>query len=280
MKKQILGVQISSTLNDRFSNYRKVENIIKEALSKDISPDIVVLPEVWTTGWDCYSFCDTKENDLKTEDFLKELAVKYKANIIGGSYIKETEDGNYNTCCVFLKNGEKLAEYKKIHLYSPDGEAKYVKSGDTPVIVEIEGLKIGLSICYDIRFPELYRSYINSKSMPELLINMSAWPKSRAAQYISMAQSRAIENQSYFLALSQTGLIKNDVYNAGNSLFVSPMGEIISKTGEEETYFNFEVDTDLVYKIRKTYPNLDNRKVFDFGFIPKYFVEKSLCSKK
>lgn len=274
MKKNILAIQLQSVLGDTRANYLKVSNMIDDFYKKISDengplPDIIVLPEVWTTGWYPDIFKDSIDSFNETEDFLSSIARKYYVNIIGGSYIRGADDLIKNTCPVMDRSGKLIARYDKIHLYSPDGEAKYVSEGHTPVIVNIEGVKIGLSICYDIRFPELFRSYINTPFSPEFLINMSAWPLSRKEQYIIMASSRAIENQAYFLALSQTGNIKGNINNSGNSLIVDPMGNIKEKLTEKEGYMTFKVDTDIVSKVRETYPNLPNRKVHNFGFVPE-----------
>lgn len=274
MKKNILAIQMNSEIGDTRANYAKVASMIDNfylGLTGGASlPDIIVLPEVWTTGWFCDIFKDSADSFSETEDFLSRTAIKYHVNIIGGSYIRGVNGLCKNTCPVFNREGKLLARYEKIHLYAPDGEAKAVTPGETPVIVDIEGVNIGLSICYDIRFPELFRSYINSPYPPELMINMSAWPLSRKEQYGLMASSRAIENQCYFLALSQTGNIKGNVNNSGNSLMVDPMGHTTEKLGEEEGYIYTKINTEIVQKVRETYPNLLNRRVHNFGFVPEF----------
>ena len=269
---------MSAVSADFDTNQKKVTSLfddfyVKSGIcgdNKESMPDIVFLPEVWTLGWnpECFRECASK-NEAMVE-FLSDLARKYNVNIVGGSYIRKTEDGYKNTCPVIDRSGTLCAMYDKIHLYSPDGEAKAVAAGDIPLIADIEGLKIGLSICYDIRFPELFRSYMTSENRPDILINLSAWPKTRRSQYEAMAKSRAIENQSYFLALSQTGLIKNDIYNSGYSLLVHPMGETVASLNEDEGFIYETIDTDIVNNVRETYPNLLNRRVNDFGFYPKY----------
>lgn len=270
MKKNILAIQMSSIIGDINANFSKIEFMIEEFYSKnpEFNPDIIILPEVWTTGWFCEIFKSLKDDKFQTENFLSKIARKHNVNIIGGSYIKETEGKLKNTCPVIKRDGEVFARYEKIHLYAPDGEAVDVDEGKTPLIVDIEGLKIGLSICYDIRFPELFRSYINSVHAPEMMINMSAWPLTRKNQYTSLAKARAIENQSYFLALSQTGEIKNGVYNSGNSILVDSTGETLYQLDEKEGYIFAEIDTETVCKTRETYPNLNARKVHNFGFAP------------
>ena len=102
---------------------------------------------------------------------------------------------------------------------------------------------------------------------------MSAWPLSRKEQYQVMAQTRAIENQCYFLALSQTGHIKGNINNAGNSLMVEPMGNIVEKLSEKEGYLTAKINKDIVYETRKKLPNLLNRNINNFGLIPEFAGE-------
>jgi len=294
MKKNILAVQMSSHEGDFEANSAKISSLIGEFYSgfekcPNISnpaaansgyganklcnsgyPDIIFLPEVWTLGWYPSIFKKYAKANEKALEFLSALAKKYDVNIIGGSYIRETKDGYKNSCPVVSRNGEILAFYDKIHLYSPDGEAEAVNAGNTPVIVDIEGLKTGLSICYDIRFPELFRSYITSPDMPDMLVNLSAWPKTRKNQYEAMAKSRAVENQSYFLALTQTGPLKDNVYNCGYSMLVNPLGDTIVSLNDDEGFIFETVDTDVTTNVRRQYPNLSNRKVNNFGFQPEF----------
>ena len=277
MIKNILALQIPSLIAKPKENFKNLEEYLSEIFAdKTIKPDFIFLPEVWSVGW--YPQCfEQFNNDNETLDFLVKIAKKYNVNIFGGSYIRNDNGKLKNSMPVILRDGSILGFYDKIHLYTPDGEG-VLSCGNTPAIFEIEGLRIGVSICYDIRFPELFRSYINQDEPPHLLVNLSAWPMTRAAQYVSMAKSRAIENQSYFLALSQCGQIKDDVYNSGCSCLVEPMGECICKLDVNRGYIYSQIDTDVVDNVRNTYPNLRNRKVFDYGFnVLKYSVGSVKC---
>lgn len=265
MKKNILALQIPSVIANQEANFKNLEQYISEILSNcNISPDFLFLPEVWSNGWFPPCFCDFCD-DNKTLDFLSGIAKKYSVNIFGGSYIRNDNGALKNSLPVILRNGDVLGFYDKIHLYTPDGEG-VLSCGTSPCIFEVEGLRVGVSICYDIRFPELFRSYINAVAPPHLLINLSAWPKTRAEQYIQMAASRAVENQSYFLALSQCGEIKDKIFNSGCSSLVDPMGHPLCALGADKGYIYAEIDTQVVDKTRAEFPNLKNRKVFDFGF--------------
>lgn len=251
MQKNILALQFKAELGDKIANFNKVEAMVATIGEK---VDILFLPEVWQTGWHCDDFLAASEDENgPTINFLKNLARKYDINIIGGSYIKKNGEKFTNCTPVINRAGALVANYEKNHLFALDGEAKYVSKGEKLLYVHIEGLKIGLSICYDIRFPELFRSF---KPMPELLVNLSAWPKTRTHHYTTLCSARAIENQAYFLGLSQTGEIKNSVYNAGNSLLVDPFGETIVQLGEEEDYIFKTIDAHKVTQIREKFPNL------------------------
>lgn len=279
MQTNILALQFRAELCDKTANFAKVEAMIGNALSEGAAfgssggADIILLPEVWQTGWVCESFPEAAEPDSiggTTIEFLSALARKYNVNIVGGSYIKKTENGLRNSCPVVSRTGEILAHYDKNHLFTPDGEAKHITRGENILAVELEGLKVGLSICYDIRFPELFRAY-DCGDMPHLLVNMAAWPKTRAHHYSTLCTARAIENQAYFLGLSQSGEIKNGVYNAGQSLLVSPFGDVIQKLGEDEGYIFQTIDTDEVEKIRADYPNLKECRTEGYKKICKSF---------
>ena len=146
-----------------------------------------------------------------------------------------------------------------MHLFQHygDGEADFNTIGKKPVMFELEGIKIGISICYDIRFPELFRAY--SLNGAKILVNMAAWPKSRPHHWNTLQRARAIENQSFMIAVSQCGKIENDSYNYGHSQIISPFGEIVCSMGEEEGAILQKINTDEVDELRKNVPTLKDK---------------------
>ena len=173
---KISALQMSSIVGNVDKNREKVQKIISAELEKDT--DILVLPEVWTVGWSCEDFEKSaeKSNNSDTIKLLSELAKKYNVNILGGSFIEKSLDGNlYNTCPVINREGNLVAKYSKMHLYSYCGctEGTYITTGKNPVMINLDGINIGLTICYDIRFPEIFREY--RKAGADLLVNMAAW---------------------------------------------------------------------------------------------------------
>lgn len=265
---KILAIQMSSVIGDKWENFAKIADLIEKNFKK--GTDIIVLPEVWNVGWKPSEFKDSAEDlqDSETVEFLSELAQRYNVNIIGGSFItrkeergkrEEKDDSSrltshvslYNTCPILNRDGELIATYDKMHLFSYYGcdEGKYITKGEKPVVVDIEGTKIGLSLCYDIRFPEIYRAY--RKAGTDLLINMAAWPKSRAVHWEALSKARAIENQCFMVALTQSGLIEKEEYNLGHSKIIDYNGEVISEITNGEGAMFAEIKFDEIYKFRE-----------------------------
>ncbi len=252
-KIKLLAVQIGSVIANKERNIMKVKNLLEESLST-LKADFVFLPEVWTSGWDCPSFPECAEyiDSAESVQMLKEVAVKYNTNIIGGSIIEKKENGElYNTMPVIDRNGSLVCTYSKNHLYSYYGcdEGKYITAGKNPVMVTLDGVKIGLTVCYDIRFPEIYRAY--RKAGADLIINAAAWGASKKIPWDAMTTSRAVENQTYFVALTQTGDLKNGDKNLGHSMIIDYQGNILSEINKIEGCFSAEIDLNSMYEFRK-----------------------------
>ena len=252
-KVRLLAIQMESVIGELDLNIDTVKNLVCACLEKNSGADFVFLPEVWTVGWDTDSFVKTAETleESKAVKMLSQIAKKYDVNIIGGSFIRRDGNKYYNSCPVILRNGQIKAVYDKNHLYSyyGDKESTYITRGSNPVMVEIEGVKLGLSICYDIRFPEIYRAY--RKAGADILVNMAAWGKHKKIPWDSMTTSRAVENQTYMVALTQTGLLLNGEENLGHSMIIDYEGKILDEINEIEGGIYAEVNLDKMYKFRE-----------------------------
>jgi len=247
----VLGIQIQSVLGDKKQNYKRISDCIEKGIKENT--DLIVLPEVWTCGWSPDLF-RTSAEDLETgetTEFLKKLAISYNCYIVGGSYITKFDDVYYNTCPVIDDRGNLIASYNKSHLYSyyGCGEGLYVTNGINPVLVDIKGIKTGLTICYDIRFPEIYRAY--RKAGADLLINVAAWGKGKEIPWQILTSARAIENQCNFIAINQTGLIKDESYNLGFSRVVNYDGTLNCEIDETKNYLYAKIKFDeTMYEFR------------------------------
>ncbi len=263
-KLNISAIQMCSKIGDKKANFEKVATLIERDVKTGV--DVIVLPEVWTVGWSPKHFRESAEdiNNGETVNFLSQIAKKYNSWVIGGSFISKEKTHYYNTCPVFSRNGELIATYSKNHLFSYYGcdEGKYVEIGKSPVMVDIEGVKTGLTICYDIRFPEIYRAYRIAGA--DLFINCAAWGLKKPVPWESMTRCRAIENQTFMVALTQSGYIENGEWNIGHSRIIDYKGESTAEIKDQkegamtaildfEPMYEFREKCTCLNDIRKTY---------------------------
>lgn len=252
-KVKLLAIQMESAIGNIVLNIETVQNLLRANLNKYGQCDFVFLPELWTVGWDCPSFPQSAETleESRAVKMLQEIAKEYSVNIIGGSFVRKNGDKFFNTCPVIDRAGNIVCAYDKNHLYSYNGDTEnsYITVGENPVMVEIEGIKLGLTICYDIRFPEIYRAY--RKAGADILVNMAAWPKSRKIHWDTLAIARAVENQTYMVALTQTGLLADGSENLGHSMIIDYNGTIIDEINEKEGTVYIEADLEKMYEFRQ-----------------------------
>ena len=253
-KIKISAMQMSSVVGDADKNRDKVKSLVSEGFEN--GTDILVLPEVWTVGWSCEDFTESAENidNSPTIQLLSDIAKKYNVNILGGSFIEKTSDGKfYNTCPVINRQGKLIAKYSKMHLYSYCGcaEGSYITTGKNPIMVNLDGINIGLTICYDIRFPEIFRAYRNAGA--DLLVNMAAWGLKKPIPWETLTRARAIENQAYMVAVTQSGLIKDNEWNIGHSRIFDFLGETIAEIKDQkEGLMTCEINFKNMYEYRKS----------------------------
>ena len=261
-KVRVLAIQMESIIGELNLNIGTVHDLIIANLNKYNGADIVILPEVWTAGWCPSVFKETAEtlNESKAVHMLSQVAEDYGVTIIGGSFIRKDGDKFYNTCPVIGKYGQVIGLYDKNHLYSyyGDNEGEVITRGDNLLMVDIYGVKIGLSICYDIRFPEVYRTY--RRAGADILVNMAAWGKTKKIPWDTMTRSRAIENQAYMIALTQTGLLNNGKENLGHSMIIDYEGKIMDEIEEIEGGIYAELNIPKMYEFREKCTILKDEK--------------------
>ncbi len=236
---RLSALQLNAVTGNKQANIEKVNKLLSQNLPQDT--DILILPEVWTIGWACEEFtksAETLDENSPVFSLLSSVARKFNVWILGGSFIRKTENGLlYNSCPVFDRKGNLVAVYDKNHLYSYCGcrEGSFITPGEKGVIVDIDGIKTGITICYDIRFPEIFREY--RKQGAQLLVNMAAWGINKPVPWEILAKARAIENQAYMVALTQCGPINVNSYNIGHSRIIDYLGNTISEIKDQKEGF-------------------------------------------
>jgi predicted amidohydrolase len=259
-KVKILGIQMQSVFNDKVANYQKVSKALSQ--NADFGADLVVLPETFNAGYDARNFEKNSEpipNDA-TSMLLSGMAEKYQTNI-AGTIIEKSPDGTLkNTLVVFNRQGALCAKYHKVHVFSHQGsdEGKYITAGDSIVTADLDFGRVGLSICYDLRFPELYRTLALSGA--ELVICPAAWPDVRLAHWQTLLRARAIENQFFMLGVNQVGKVTFSRTDAGNSAIIDPWGETVASCDSTEGVLRAEIDLDKIEEVRAKIPVLQDRR--------------------
>jgi omega-amidase len=244
---------------DPQANYEAVTEKIREAAQQSV--DLIVLPELWTTGYDLENLDKTADlNGNKVKSVISSLAQTYHVNILAGSIAKRDEDGNiFNTSYVFGRDGNVIGEYSKAHLFRLMDEEKYLVQGNSEGLFHLEDtVPSAINICYDIRFPEWFRKHILLGA--KLVIIPAEWPLPRKDHWRALLISRAIENQCFIIACNRSGSDPNNVF-AGNSMIINPWGEVIAEASVEEQILYGEIDLETLDEYRDKIPVFEDRRI-------------------
>jgi predicted amidohydrolase len=228
--------------------------------------DIIVFPELWSTGYDlenAAAYSTPTDKGIFAE--MASLATEHNIHILG-SCLSLLGAGQFgNTAVFFDSDGGILGEYSKIHLFRLMDEHKYLSAGDRLAIVDTSWGKSGLAICYDLRFPELFRAYALSGARVVFL--PAEWPHPRLTHWQILLRARAIENQIYVIACNRVGSSK-DTHFCGHSCIIDPWGETVVEAGEDEELLTAEIKIDTVDQVRARIPVFADRS-------PRVYEQKS-----
>ncbi|RAI80091.1 carbon-nitrogen family hydrolase [Macrococcoides goetzii] len=220
--------------------------------------DIAVLPEMWNTSYTLEELVNiTSEEGQREIEKLSELAKQYQINIVGGSIAVKVEDKIYNRAIVINKNGEHIHQYDKLHLVPMLDEPNYLTQGNNISIFEIDNVKMGVIICYDLRFPEISRKL--ALEGIEVLFVVAEWPIERISQFEKLLYARAIENQVYVIASNSIGKCDDTVFG-GKSMVINPLGEATTKIILGEGTIQATVNIEEIRNIRTKIPLLKTRR--------------------
>lgn len=250
---------------DKEESKGKAEKMVKQAASE--GAQVIALPEMWSCPYSNDYFREYAEPaDGETVAFLSDLARENHIYLVGGS-IPELEDGKvYNTSFCFDRQGNRIGRHRKIHLFDIDvkGGIRFMESdtltaGEDITVLDTEYCKIGVAICYDVRFPELSRKMALQGARVIMLpaaFNLTTGP----AHWDLTMRARALDNQVYFAAISP-GRDMDGVYHAyGSSCIATPWGEFLAKADEKEQIVYGEIDPDYADQIRDQLPLLKHRR--------------------
>jgi predicted amidohydrolase len=228
-------------------NLVQAERLIAEASQR--KSRLIVLPELWSSG---YALEQAKDyaSELNKGVFaqLSTWATQYKISIVG-SILEKRGLEVANSAPFFAPNGRMMGVYRKVHLFGLMDEDKYLQPGSALVALDLPWGTIGFGICYDLRFPEMFRHYaLNDRA--RLLIIPAEWPQERLAHWQALLVARAIENQCYIVACNAAGETGNTTFG-GHSAIIDPWGRTVIQGGYEPNLLTAEIELDLVDDARK-----------------------------
>lgn len=266
MTKIKLALCQMNVVDNKKENIERAHSMIKESVSKNA--DFIILPEMFNCPYSNDKFIEygEKENNSPTLNEISELAKTNKVYILAGSIPEREENKLYNTSYLFDKQGNVIAKHRKMHLFDIDVKGKVtfkesdvLTAGNKVTVAETEFGKIGIGICYDIRFPELGRIMVENGAL--ILVYPGAFNMTTgSAHWELLFRSRAIDNQAFCIGVAPA-LNKNASYHSyGHSIIVNPWGKVIAQASEKESLIISEIDLNEIKKIREELPLIKNKR--------------------
>ena len=253
---KIAIVSLDQKWEAKEENLLQCRRYIEKAASSQC--DMILFPEMTLTGFsmDTQKLSEDDTSPETLEAFRKEAAAKSIAIVFG--YIRSTGEGAENVLVYLDRCGEINCEYVKIHPFSYAGEDRFYKPGDTLSVGEVNGCVIGMSICYDLRFPELYTALRREGS--EIIVNIANWPQKRVEHWRTLLRARAIENQVFMIGVNRTGEDGSGLKYVASSMIVSPEGEPLEPTKQAGVYAEYDLDMEKLATYRESFPVHQDRK--------------------
>jgi omega-amidase len=247
--------QMDVELGNPARNLETAQAFVEEAERR--GSHLLILPELWSTGYDLeHGATHATPTDAGMFAQIGRLARKHHLHILG-SCLAQQADGIANTLVWHGRDGRILGEYSKLHLFRLMDEDQYLVAGQQPVLVKSEWGLAGLTICYDLRFPELFRRYAVAGA--QMAFVPAEWPHPRLAHWQTLLRARAIENQFFVIACNRVGTSKNSSF-FGHSCIINPWGETVIEAGEQEILLTAEIDLAEVAAARQRIPILSDRR--------------------
>ncbi len=247
MQVTVALAQIDIVAGDPAANLTAVRTLAATAAAR--GAELLVLPELWSTGYvlaQATTLADALGEGLHAE--LRTLAASQQIAIVGSTLTWRSAARPANTATCYDRTGALLAAYDKIHLFNLMDEGAHLAAGHTPVSFDTAWGHTALAICYDLRFPELFRLYALRGA--RLLIIPAAWPTARIAHWRTLVQARAIENQCVVIAVNRVGSDAATSFG-GHSLVVDAWGQIVVEGDDQAALLFATLDLDLINDVRK-----------------------------
>jgi omega-amidase len=256
-------VQTRLHWEDKRANLQMLESKI---LGLQEATQVVVLPEMFSTGFSMRPELLAEDMEGATVQWMRKIAAQKKI-ILTGSLIVADKGQYFNRMVWMLPNGQ-YGHYDKRHLFGYAGEDKHYASGSKRLIASVNGWRINLMVCYDLRFPVWSRqspppSGDGGETEYDVLVYVANWPEKRNTAWKALLQARAIENQCYVIGVNRVGQDGNGIDHCGDSMVIGPLGEILYHKVHEEDLATIGLDREHLQQVRERFPFLRDADHFE-----------------
>lgn len=243
-------IQTNLSWENKSENLAMFEKKIQAIQEKT---EIIILPEMFSTGFSMKPELLAEDMNGETVTWMKRVARERRVILTGSVIIKEN-DNYYNRLIWMLPNGE-YGIYDKRHRFAYAGEDQHYAAGNKRLIASVKGWKINLLVCYDLRFPIWARQQSQDQGLEyDLLVYVANWPERRSLPWKTLLQARAIENQSFVVGVNRVGEDGNNIYHSGDSMVISPLGEVMYHKQHDEDVFTITIQKDTLEEVRTKFP--------------------------
>src|SRR5215831_7511691 len=251
---KVLGLQFDIAWENKPANFEKVRSLLAAALPEKGA--LIVLPEMFATGFSMNTGTVAEPYSGETEAFLAGLANTFGVYVIAGAAMRAKDGRSRNKALCFSPDGKLIAWYAKMRPFAPGGEAEHYSAGERTAVFQWAECKVSPFVCYDLRFPELFRQAA-AAHRPEVFAAIASWPNKRIHHWTRLLQARAIENQAYVIGINRIGTDPYYEYS-GQSAIVDPDGNLMAEAGSNETCIEAVLDLENLRKYRAGLPFLND----------------------
>jgi predicted amidohydrolase len=251
----IYCLQLDIVWENKAPNHGRVLSLLEE--TRPEAGSLVVLPEMFATGFSMNVDKITDSQSRETQSFLAEVASRFEVFLLAGIVTTASSGRGRNESVVYGPNGAEVARYAKMQPFTLGGESANYEAGEGACLFPWNGFQVAPFICYDLRFPELFRGAVRRGA--NLYTVIASWPIARITHWVTLLRARAIENQAYVAGVNRCGRDPFFIY-PGRSMIVDPRGEIIAECGDEEGAISAKLDLTALMDYRHELPFLKDHK--------------------
>jgi predicted amidohydrolase len=248
----VIALQFDIAWENKQANFDRVRRLLAAAAPRKDS--LVVLPEMFATGFSMNADAIAEPYGGPTEQFLANLANEFGVGVVAGAAMRGRDGRARNKALIFSPEGKLLAFYAKMRTFTLGGESECYAAGTQPSVFHWRDWTISPFVCYDLRFPEIFRE-ATAAHQPHLFVVIANWPVKRIHHWVRLLQARAIENQAFVVGVNRVGSDPQHAYT-GRSLIVDAHGEILADAGDRECSLSTELDLAALLEYRRGLPFL------------------------